>query len=125
MSANESGILKWWDDGSFVVHPNTRWHTGGGLSMGRGFPIVSSTKQKLNTRSSTNIEVVSVDDYMPDVLWTIYWLDAQGYDIFGKIVYQDNKSDIILGKNRKASSRNRTKHIQIIYYLVTYCIAKY
>jgi hypothetical protein len=54
LSANGSGILKWWVvDASFAVHPNMRGHTGGGLSLGQGFPIVSSTKQKLNTRSST------------------------------------------------------------------------
>jgi hypothetical protein len=53
LSANGSGILKFWVDTSFTVHPNMRGHSGGGLSLGRGFPIVSSTKQKLNTRSST------------------------------------------------------------------------
>jgi hypothetical protein len=58
LSANCSGVLKWWVDGSFGVHPNMRGHTGGGLSMGQGFPIVSSTKQKLNTRSSTESELV-------------------------------------------------------------------
>jgi hypothetical protein len=36
-------------DAAFAVHPNMRGHSGGGLSLGRGFPIVSSTKQKLNT----------------------------------------------------------------------------
>jgi hypothetical protein len=50
LSANGSGILKWWVDASFAVHPNMRGHSGGGLSLGRGFPIVSSTKQKLNTK---------------------------------------------------------------------------
>jgi hypothetical protein len=49
LSANGSGILKWWVDASFAVHHNMRGHSGGGLSLGRGFPIVSSTKQKLNT----------------------------------------------------------------------------
>jgi hypothetical protein len=53
LSANGSGILKRWIDALFAVHPNMRGHLGGGLSLGRGFPIVSSTKQKLNTRSST------------------------------------------------------------------------
>ena len=77
MSVNGSGILKWWIDGSFLVNPNIRGHTCNGLSMGRGFPIVSSTKQNLNTRSSTKIEVVSVDDYMTYVLWNIYWLDVE------------------------------------------------
>jgi hypothetical protein len=45
LSANGSGILKWLVDASFAVHPNMRGHSGGGLSLGRGFPIVSSTKQ--------------------------------------------------------------------------------
>ena len=76
-------------------------------------------------QSSTKIEVVSVDDYMTYVLWNKYWLDAQGYNIFENIVYQNNKSDIILGKNRKASSRKRMKHINDIFYLVTYFISKY
>ena len=49
LSANGTGILKWWVDAAFTVHPNMRGHSGGGLSLGRGFPIVSSTKQKLNT----------------------------------------------------------------------------
>ncbi len=43
----------------FAVHPNMRSHTGG-LTMGREFPIVTSTKQKLNTRSSTESELVGV-----------------------------------------------------------------
>jgi hypothetical protein len=66
MIANGSGNLKWWVDTSFAVHPNMRGHSGGGLSLGRGFPIVSSTKQKLNTRSSTETEIVGADGHMLD-----------------------------------------------------------
>ena len=43
LSDNVSIMLKWWIDVSLSVHPNMRWQTGGGLSIGRGFPIVSST----------------------------------------------------------------------------------
>ena len=125
LSVNKSVILKYFIGWSLVVHPKTRKQTGCLLSMRRAFPIVSSTKQNLNTQSSTKIEVVSVDDYMTYVLWNRYWLDAQGYNIFENIVYQDNNIDIILGKNRKASSRKRMKHINTIYYLVKYCIAQY
>ena len=78
LSANGSGILKWSIDGSFAMHPNIRGHTGGRLSMGRGFPIVTLTKQKLNTRSSTEMEIVGVDDCMPAVLWSRYFMEAQG-----------------------------------------------
>jgi hypothetical protein len=49
LSANGIGILKWWVDASFAVHHSMRGHSGGGLSLGRGFAIVSSTKQKINT----------------------------------------------------------------------------
>jgi hypothetical protein len=119
LSAAGTGILKWWVDGSFAVHPTMRGHTGGGLSMGRGFPIVTSTKQKLNTRSSTESELVSVDDCMPAICWTRYFLEAQGYQVSENIVYQDNKSAILLEKNGKASSSKRTKHINIRYFFVT------
>ena len=70
--------------------------------MGTGFPISSSTKQKLNTRSSTESEIVGVDNFMPFILWTIKSLNAQDYDVTGKIIFQDNKSAIILEKNGKS-----------------------
>ena len=119
LSANGSGILKWWVDASFAVHPNMRGHSGGGLSLGRGFPIVSSTKQKLNTRSSTETEIVGADDFMPAICWTRYFLEAQGYEVVDNILFQDNKSAILLEKNGKASSSKRTKHINIRYFFIT------
>jgi hypothetical protein len=119
LSANGSGILKWWVDASFAVHPNMRGHSGGGLSLGRGFPIVSSTKQKLNTRSSTETEIVGADDFMPAICWTRYFMEAQGYKIQDNILFQDNKSAILLEKNGKASSSKRTKHINIRYFFIT------
>ena len=53
LCADNSGLLMWYVDALFAVHPNMRGHTGGGLTLGTGFPISVSTKQKLNTRSST------------------------------------------------------------------------
>jgi hypothetical protein len=70
LSANGTGILKWWVDAAFAVHLNKQRHSGGGLSLGRGFPIVSSTKQKLNTRSSTESIIVGADNFMPAICWT-------------------------------------------------------
>ena len=124
LSANGSGILKWWIDAAFAVHPNMRGHSGGGLSLGRGFPIVGSTKQKLNTRSSTETEVVGVDDFMPAVCWTRYFMAAQGYPVKDNVVHQDNMSSILLEKNGKASSSKRTKHINIRYFFITDRISK-
>ena len=44
LSSNGSDILKWWVDAYLAVHPNIRVHSGGGLYMVHGFPIVGSTK---------------------------------------------------------------------------------
>jgi hypothetical protein len=79
MSADGSGVLMWYIDASFAVHPNMCSHTGGGLTMGRGFPIINLTKQNLNTRSSTESELVGVDNMMPIAVWSRYFLMAQGY----------------------------------------------
>jgi hypothetical protein len=46
-------------------------------------------------------------------------MDAQGYGIQENIVFQDNKSAILMERNGKASSSKRTKHINIRYYFVT------
>ena len=124
LGADNTGIVKWYVDASFAVHPNMRGHTGGAVMLGRGFPIVSSTKQKLYTRSSREAELVGVDDLMPAILWTRYFLKAQGYQVEDNILYQDNKSCILLAKNGKASSSKRTKHIAIRYFFVTDRIAK-
>jgi hypothetical protein len=124
LNANGSGILKWWVDTSFAVHPYMRGHSGGGLSLGRGFPIVRSTKQKLNTQSSTETEIVGADDFMLEICWTRYFMKAQGYDVKDKIFFQDNKISILLEKNGKASSSKRMKHINIRYLFIIDIVSK-
>ena len=56
-------------------------HSGGGLCMGRVCLISASTKQNLNTRSPTEMELVSVNDFMPGILWTRKFLEAQEYGV--------------------------------------------
>ena len=64
-------------------------------------------------QSSAETEIVAVDDCTPAVLWTRYWLDAQWYDVFDNIVYQYNKSAIILESTGKASIIKCTKRKNI------------
>ena len=51
--------------------------------MGKGFPIGSSTKQKLNTRSSTESELVGVDDMMPIVIRCLESVLPDGSGMWG------------------------------------------
>eukprot|EP00957_Ditylum_brightwellii_P153965 11719015-Ditylum_brightwellii.AAC.1 len=71
-------------------------------------------KQKLNTKSSTETKLVAVDDAMPYMLWTTYFLDVQGYSIANAELYQDHLSAMLLEQNGKWSSRKRTKHINML-----------
>jgi hypothetical protein len=124
LSANGSGIIKWWVDTSFAVHPNMRGHSGGGLSQGRGFPIVSSTNQKVNTRSFTETKIMGADDFMPAIFWNWYFRKAQGYGVKDNVLFQDDNSSILLEKNGKASSSNHMKHINIWYFFIADRIKK-
>jgi hypothetical protein len=92
-----------------------RGHSVGGLSLKRGLTIASSTTQKFNTRSSTETEIVGADDFMPAICWMSYFMKAQGYGVKDNVLFQDNKSSILLGNNGKDSSSKRTKHINIRY----------
>jgi hypothetical protein len=83
--------------------------------MGREFPMVGANKQRINARSSTETEIVGANDFMPLTCWTHLFMEAQGYKVKDNILFQDNKSSILLEKNGKASSSKRTKHINIRY----------
>jgi hypothetical protein len=124
LGADGTGVLSWYVDASFAVHPDMRGHTGGAMTMGRGFPLDKSTKHKLNTRSSTESEIVAVDDLIPQILWARLFMKSQGMEVTDNILYQDNKSAMLLETNGRASSSKRTKHINIRYYYVADRVAK-
>ncbi len=99
---------------SFAMHPKMHGHIGGGLTMGRGFPISVSTKQKLNTKSLTDSELVDIDDMMPIILWTCYFLLSQGYGVIENLLLGDSKSLILLERNGRASSGYRRALLEVI-----------
>ena len=62
--------LHTWVDASYAGQNDMKSHTGGAMSFGRGVFGTKSTKQKLNTKSSAEAEVVGVSDYLPSTIWT-------------------------------------------------------
>ena len=123
LSANGSLFLNWWIGVSYALHTNMRRNTGGGISVGRRFPILASTKQKINTQSSTESDIVVVYDYMLAVCWKRYFTEYQGYQVTKKIVNQDNKRTILLAQNGKSSNSKCNKHINISFFFITYRIS--
>ena len=112
-------IVKCWVDASYAVHPNTKGHTGGFMTLGKGAVIGFSAKQKLVARSSTECELIGIPDVMPSLLWTRNFMEAQGIAVKDVVLHQDNQSSILLAKNGRLSSSKRTKHIDVRYFFVT------
>ena len=77
-----------------------------------------SHKQNLNARSSTELELIGIHDALVLMMWGKYFIEAQGYTVSHNILYQDNKSTILLAKNGHMSGSSRTKHIEHRFYLV-------
>ena len=116
LSADSTNIVKLWVDGSYGIHPDARSQTGGTASLGKGSFMSTSIKQRMNTRISTETELVAADDLMPHLWWTNYFLECQGYNFHSTIMYQDNQSAILLENNGRASSSKKTKHLNIRYF---------
>jgi hypothetical protein len=86
--------------------------------MGSGAITSISRKQKINTRSSTDAEIVAVDDVIGSVLWTKRFLEAQGYGDTKSIIIQDNKSAIIMENNGRKIICKRSRHFTIRYFFI-------
>jgi hypothetical protein len=110
---------KWYVDAAFGVHPDYRSHTGAVMTMGKGAVFSISRKQKMNTRSSTEAELVAADDVVGSIVWTKMFLEAQGYPVLKNTLYQDNRGAILLEENGLASAGKRSRHLNIRLFFVT------
>ena len=124
LEADDVQVLTWYVDAAFAVHPDKKSHTGSVFTLGKGAIISDSTKQKVKSRSSTESELIGIDDKISKVIWTKKFIEHQGFKIKVNIVYQDNESTIKLGKNGKESSGKRTRNFDIKYFYVSYLIAR-
>ena len=76
-----------WIDATYGVHDDFKSHTGGSISMGTGIVHSKSSKQKLNTKSSTEAELVGTSEYMPYNVWLRIFLESQGYKINDNVLF--------------------------------------
>ena len=110
--------MKSWVDVSYGVHDDCKSHTGGAISFGWGVLLTKCQKQKLNTKSSTEGEIVGVSDYLPNMILARMFLGEQGFVLKENILYQDNQSAIKIEKNGKRSSGQKTKHMDNRYFFI-------
>ena len=119
LESDGTGILHWPTDVSFAVHPDFRSHTGTFFTMGKGAITSLSRKHNMNTRSSTEAEIVGANEVVGPMLWTRRFIEAQGYNVTDNILYQDNQSAILLETKGCKSAGKRSRHLNIRLFFVT------
>ena len=86
--------------------------------FGRGAIICKSTKQKLNTKRSTEAELVGASDVLPINIWLDMFLGAQGYFLKENAFAQDNQSTMKLEMNGRRSCGQQSRHIDIRFFFI-------
>ena len=87
------------------------------MSIGKG-AILSFERPEINSGSSTKAKLIGIADALGIILWKKYYMEAQGYTIDTNILFQDNKSTILLATNGRQSAGKKSKHIKNKYFLV-------
>lgn len=123
LGADSNGNFTWNVDASFAAHPDCQSHTGASMTLGHGSLLSLSLKQKINAKSSTEAELIAVDNAMTFIMWMRHFFEEQIKSLsvesklksLGKetIIEQDNTSAIQLERNSWRSSSKRTKHINV------------
>ena len=69
-------------------------------------------------KSSTEAELVGASEYIPYNLWLVLFMSEQGYKIKDNVLYQDNRSTMLMLKNGRNSCTGNSRHINIRYFFV-------
>jgi hypothetical protein len=78
--------------------------TGEICVFGEGFAVWKSVEQKVNSRSSTEAELIAVGNVLSKILWTKVFMDHQTNQQFIRITSRNNQSFMKLEMNGKESS---------------------
>ena len=95
-----------------------RSHTEGLMSFKTGAVHCKSSKQKLNRKTSTEMELLGVSKYMSYHIWLMNFLKIQGMSVQKKLLLQDNQSLIKMERNGQNSCTGNFRHIDIHYFFV-------
>lgn len=98
------------------MHDDMQSRKGSFMKFDRQMMNGSSPKQKINTTSFTEDEVMAVHDNR-----TRYFLKAHGHPMKPNVIHQDNMSAVLLEKNGQGFSRKRIRHINVRFFFMADC----
>jgi hypothetical protein len=107
-------------DASYSIHWDSKGHSGVVVSLGGdGCTVMAkSVKQKLVARSSTESELIALDDALCYVLWCRKFLEEVGFkQLAPTIIWQDNKSTMLIA-SKGPGYAGKTRHVRNRYYFI-------
>ena len=108
--SNSSMKLMIHADASHLVHPDGFGHTGIVITLGNSVVFARSVKQKMQTLSSTESEMIALQEASTYVVWMRYLLKELGYNLNSPtVVTQDNQSATVIAE--QGGNFQRTKHL--------------
>jgi hypothetical protein len=103
-------------DASHGIHADGKGHGGIIITLGSAPVYSKSYKLKIITRSSSEAELVVLEEASTFTGWYKHLLLDLGIDVGPIPIYQDNKSTIILAA--QGGSFQRTKHLMMKQFYV-------
>ena len=70
-----------WINPAYGVHLDLKGHSGDMMTFGKGAADSKSSKHRINLRSSTESEIIGVNNHIPGVLWALRFLRGQGFKV--------------------------------------------
>ena len=74
MMVEKINIIKCWVDASYDIHTDYRSHIGATISLGWVSLSSMSKRQKINSRISTEAELIGADNVIPGFQWSRYFI---------------------------------------------------
>jgi hypothetical protein len=72
----------------------------------------------LNSKSSTEAEIIGVSYFLSNMIWARMFDEQQGYEIEENLLYQVNQSAIKIEVNGSKSCSKRLQHINMRYFFI-------
>ena len=97
---------------------------GGVMYMGLGVTHYIPSEQKLNTKISTEVELVGASDYRPYNLWHVMFMHHQRYLNKPNKFFQDNQSNMRMEVNGRKYCTGNSRYIDIRNFFIKDCVDK-
>ena len=92
--------MGWFINAYYGVQLDTKINYGGMIYLGKLAMQSKPRKKNLGSQSSTEAEIVGIDEHISGIMWIMRCLEAQGYKVKYRLIYQDNQRSNIMKKMR-------------------------